>query len=270
MRAHHGHPHAGAADQHLGEVQDLPALVLHLHLLAGVAEILLGPDLRDHVVGDGVGKGPGLVRLALELRLDLLGKLPHARHARAADGLVGGGYHGLDGAGLSEGRHGHQRDDGGAVGVRDDAFMPFRVLGVDLRHDQGHVLLQPEGAGIVHEHGPRVQDVRCEPHGDVVLRRAQNQVEALERVFLRLGDGHRLPLIQDGLAGAPGAGQGPEALHGEVPLRQNLQHLLAHRAGGSQDAYVHSLHGLFLPFGLDFVYYRTPAPKSQGPNANEA
>ena len=37
VAAHHGHTDAGAADTQLRQVHDLPALVLHLHFLAGVA-----------------------------------------------------------------------------------------------------------------------------------------------------------------------------------------------------------------------------------------
>ena len=259
MAAEHRHPHAGAAHLHIGQVQDLPTLVLHLHLLAGVAEVLLGPDLGDHVVGDLVGEGLGRVGLPLQARLDLLRQLPHARHAGAADGLVGGGDHGLDGAHPGQGRHGHEGHDGGAVGVGDDAFVPFGVLRVDLRDDQRHVLPQPEGAGIVHEHGPRVQDMGREPLCDIVLRRAQNEVEAPEGVFPGLHDGHLLPFEQDHLARAAGAGQGPDAPHGEVPLRQYLQHLLAHRAGGAQDAYVHLFHGS-IPLDRINILSHRPTP----------
>ena len=105
---------------------------------------------------------------------------------------------------------------------------------------------------------------------DVVVPRAQDQIEAPEGVLLRFRDGDLLSFEQDGLAGAAGAGQGAEALYGEVPLRQYLQHLLAHRAGGPQDAYVHFLHGRFLPFGLDLYIIAPAVQNHKTENENEA
>jgi hypothetical protein len=59
----------------LGQPHDLPALVHHLRLLAGVA---VGPervDLRDHVEGDLAGKDLarqlGALRVGDDLRLEL-------------------------------------------------------------------------------------------------------------------------------------------------------------------------------------------------------
>ena len=58
-------PDAGTADTQLGQVHDLPALVLHFHLFAGVALELLAADLGNQVEGDLVGEHLGLVGLAV-------------------------------------------------------------------------------------------------------------------------------------------------------------------------------------------------------------
>lgn len=99
---HHGHAHTGAADLHLGQVEDLAALVLHLHLLARVAHVRLTADLGDDVVGDLVLEHLRLDGLARGERRDLIVQLVDAVLARAGDRLIGAGDDGLDGAFLRQ------------------------------------------------------------------------------------------------------------------------------------------------------------------------
>ena len=105
---------------------------------------------------------------------------------------------------MVQGVDGHQRDDGGAVGVGDDALVLLHVLRIDLRHDQGHIRVHAEGAGVIHEHRARLDDGRGELLGDVVLRRAQHDVHALEGLVTGHLHGEVVALPVDGLSHGPG------------------------------------------------------------------
>lgn len=69
-------------------------------------------------------------------------------HAKEAY-LVSADHHALDPGRPVQGGDGHEGDDGGAVGVGDDAPLArlhaLHRLRVDLRDDQGHSFLHPEG-----------------------------------------------------------------------------------------------------------------------------
>ena len=94
--AQHGHAHAGAVHAQLGQVHNLAALVLQLHLLRGKALKLLAANLRNQVARQLGGKRTGLRNLlAAAHRANLSLKLQHAGHAGAGCGLVGGADHAL-------------------------------------------------------------------------------------------------------------------------------------------------------------------------------
>ena len=124
--------------------------------------------------------------------------------AGAGHRLVAAGHDALDGTVVVQGVDGHQRDDGGAVGVGDDSLVLLHVLRIDLRHDQGHIRVHAEGAGVIHEHRARLDDGRGELLGDVVLRRAQHDVYALEGLVTGHLHGEVVALPVDGLSHRPG------------------------------------------------------------------
>ena len=255
MAADHRDADAGAAHLQIRQVQDLAAFVLHLHLLGGIALEGLAADLGDDVIGDLILEHLGLIALALAEGIHLSHQLDGAAGARAADRLIAGGHDALDGTELVQGVDGHQGHDGGAVGVGDDALVPLHILRVDLGDHQGHVLIQAEGAGVVHEHGAGLDDGERVLLGDIVLRRAQHQIQALKGA---VGGGHDLHLAAvEGQLGAraAGAGDGTQLRHGELALLQNLHHLAAHRAGGAQNTYLELFH--FATSSFTKLSYRT-------------
>ena len=217
-------------------MHDLPALVLHLHLLGGIALKGLAADLGDDVIGDLVLEYLGLHRLTLPQQLHLVHQLDGAAGAGAGHRLVAAGHNALDGAVVVQSVDGHQRNDGGAVGVGDDALVLLHVLRIDLRHDQGHIRVHAEGAGVIHEHRARLDDGRGELLGDVVLRRAQHDVHALEGLVTGHLHGDVVALPVDSLSHGPGRRQQVQLLDGEIALGQYLHHLAAHRAGGAQNS----------------------------------
>ena len=251
VAADDGHARAGAADLHLGQVEDLAALVLHLHLLARVAHVRLAADLGDDVVGDLVLEHLRLDGLARGERRDLIVQLVDAVLARAGDRLIGAGDDGLDGAFLRQRVDGDEGDDGGAVGVGDDAAVPLHVLGVDLGDDQRHLGIETEGAGVVDEHRAGLNDGGREALGNVVLRRAEHDVETLKGVVRRLDD-RALPAAEVDLAArAARGGDGAQLADGELALEQNFHHFLTHGARRAENAYIIKLHGITLTFSLN-------------------
>ena len=243
MAAYHRHADAGAADLQLRQVHDLAALVLHLHLLGGIALEGFAADLRDDVIGDLILEHLGRDTLALTQQLHLLHQLLRAACARAGHGLIAGGHNALDGAVVVQGVNGHQADDGGAVGVGDDALVLFGILRVDLRDDQRHVRVKAEGAGVIHEHRAGLDDGGSEALGDVVLRRAQDDVHALKRLVAGQLHGDVPPVPGQHLAHGALRGQQVQLVHREIPLCQHLHHLAAYRAGSAQNRNVIFFHG---------------------------
>ena len=246
VASHDRHTDAGAGNVQLRQVHDLPALVLHLHFLAGVALELLAADLGDQVVGDLVGEGLDIHVLTLLQGLDLVFQLRHTGNAGAGNGLVGGGDHALDGGDGIEGIDGGDGDDGGAVGIADDALVVLHILGVDLGNDQGHVGVQTESGGVIHKNRAGLDDGGGKLLGDVVLGGTQDDIHALEGGIAGFPDGHILTPELQGLTGGPGRGQGDQLTHGEIPLFQNSHHLLAHRTGGTKDGNSVLFHGDYL------------------------
>ena len=242
VAAHDGHAHAGARDVHVRQVQDLAALVLELHLLGGVAVALLAADLRDDVVGDLVREHLRRVGLAGAQGVDLVLQLDRAACARAGHGLIRRHDHVADGRELAQRVDGGQRDDGRAVGIRDDAVVQLHVPGIDLRHDERYVRVQAEGRGVIHEHGAGAHDRGGEALGNVVFRRAEDDVHAGEGGVRRFLDDDVLPLPRHDFAGRAGAREQMQLPDGELALGEDLHHFLSDGAAGAENGNTILLH----------------------------
>jgi len=167
-------------------------------------------------------------------------QLLHRLLAGAGDRLVGGDHHPLDAGGIMQGLQHHHHLDGGAVGVGDDAFVLVQgdVLGIDLRHHQGHVRVHAPGAGVVHHH-------RAGRGGDggILLADAaaggkQGKVNALKGIPGKHVHRDLPAFVGEGFADGALGGQKPELAHRELAFLQTLHHLLAHRAGGAHHCYL--------------------------------
>ncbi|GCC48672.1 hypothetical protein chiPu_0032744 [Chiloscyllium punctatum] len=154
MRAQHRHPHAGDADRDLLVLEDLVGLLDDLGLFVVVAglridrrvvvEQIEGVGMRHHLRG---------VDLSVEIGAGGFDELVHRGSSRAARGLVGRDDHPLDAVLLVDRPQRHQRGDGGAVRVGDDALVIADAPRVDLGDHQRHVRVHPERRGIVDHHG---------------------------------------------------------------------------------------------------------------------
>ena len=219
-------------------MQDLAALVLQLHLFGGVAVFAYAADARDEVEEDLVRERLCRERFALRVSFCLRFKLRKPFGTRAGYRLIGGGDERFNGRDPRDGRKRHQRDDGGAVGVGDDAVVLERIAGVDLRHDERHIRVKAEGAGIVHKHRARSFDGGGKALCDVVFRRAEHDVHAFKRRVAGFLDDDFPPCKGNGLARAARACKQAQLCNGEVALGKHFDHLLPDGARCAEDGYV--------------------------------
>ena len=142
---------------------------------------------------------------------------------------------------------GHEADDGGAVGIGDDALVGGDVGGVDLGDDQRHVLVETEGVAVVDAHRAALDGLGEQLARDLVARGAEHDVDALEGIGLGEHHRHVLPAEAHGAAHRARARQGHELGHGEVTLLETLNHLLADDARRTKNGNPLAAHR-YLPF----------------------
>ena len=243
MAAHDRYTDAGTRYAQVRQVHDLAALVLHLHLFARIALVLLAADLRDEVIGDLVREDLRLHGLAGAQCLDLLGQLHGAARACAGNSLIRRGDHGADRTDGVERVHGRDRDDRRAVRAGDDAVVQLHILGIDLRDDKRHIIVHAVGGRVVHKHRARAHDLRRVETGDVTLGSTEHDIEAAEVLLRRLldHDGAAVPLHD--LARAAAAGKQAQLRDRELTLRKNLHHFAADRTGRAENTDFIQFHG---------------------------
>ena len=258
VAADHGNTDAGAGDCQIRQVHQLPAFVLHLHFFAGVAFKLFAADLGNQVECDLMGEDLGLVGLALTQGFHFVHQFNGTACTGTGNSLIGGGSHGADGGDLVQRIDSGDGDDGGAVGVGDDALVVLHILGVDLRNDQRHIGVQTECGGVIHEGGTGCHDGRGKPLGNVVFSSTQDDVHTLKGFIAGFLYGDIFAAELHGFAGASGAGQRNQLSHGEIPLLQNFHHFTSYGAGSAQDGNSISFHGVNLPLFILRNCYREP------------
>ena len=177
-------PDAGGADPDRGVTEDLAGLVDQLALLVGVV-VAVGEAarLRQDVEGDLVRVDVADGVAPVEHRPRLLQQLVDRRLAGPRDGLVGRDHQPLDPGlvleRLERDDHLHRR----AVRVGDDPPVALGGVGIHLGDDERHVVVHPEVAGVVDDHGARLDEARRPLGADRPAGRGEDQVEALDRVL---------------------------------------------------------------------------------------
>ena len=227
-------------------MHDLAAFVLQLHFLVGIVIVHTGADVGHHVAGDLAGEDLGLHGLAGGQSVQLFFQLYNTGLAGTGHGLIGAGYHALNGGQLVQGVDGHGGDDGGAVGVGNDAVMLESVLGVDLGHNQRNVGVHTEGGGVVNEDGACLDDIGGKLPGEAAAYGTQYDIHTLEGIGSGFAHDDLFAAEGDSAACAAGRGQRQQGGNGEVALFQNLQHFTAHGTGGAQNGNVIFLHRKWL------------------------
>ncbi len=128
MRAHDGDADAGGGDLGFVVAPDLVGFADHLHFFLVVAVLVHVGVVAEEVEGVLLLEELGLGLFACEDVAGLVFEFLHALVARAGGGLIGRNVHALDLEGFMEGGECDDHDDGGAVGVGDDAALAAAAL----------------------------------------------------------------------------------------------------------------------------------------------
>ena len=126
----YGHAHGGCSDAHFVIMHNLFSFVNHLHLFFSVEIVEENVDLRNQVEGDGIMLSKGCRRknmcfhlATFSISLSLVSELVDALLAGARNSLVGGNNDTFNASEVIERLKSHNHDNGGAVGIGDNAFM---------------------------------------------------------------------------------------------------------------------------------------------------
>ena len=119
---------------------------------------------------------------ALAVSLSLVGELVNALFARAGNSLIGRNDNTFNACQVIQRFQCHNHNNGRAVGVSDNALVLQDVFGVNLRHNQRHLGIHTEGAGVVDNNGTSFHSVRSELLGNAATSE-QSDINTLEGVF---------------------------------------------------------------------------------------
>ncbi len=153
----------------------------------------------------------------------------------------------------------HGEHDGGAVRIGDDLPLPaarallaghqLQVVGIDLRHQQRHIALHAVVARIGNHHVAGLREGALDLGGDRGIHGGEQQARRVAGLALfhrQVRDGIRRAAAQVPghgvavfLAGGAVAGAQPLQVEPGMAL-QELDEMLAHHAGGAEDAYFDS------------------------------
>uniref|UniRef100_A0A0A9F146 Cl345_1a n=1 Tax=Arundo donax TaxID=35708 RepID=A0A0A9F146_ARUDO len=141
-----------------------------------------------------------------------------------------------------ERRGSHEADDGRAIRIRHNSTLPQpdirHGLGVDLRYHKRHLGVQPERGAVVHHDGAAGDGRGREFPADAPAGAEERDVDAIERPARgEVLDGVLAVLEGETLPRGPLAGEEAEAAVGEVPVGDDAEELLAHRARGADDGH---------------------------------
>ena len=231
------HAHAGRGDFDR-RVDDLFGFGDHLPFFLGRTVFEEDVDMRNHVEGDLLGElAGGLVIGRVVDAFGLIPKLINAFLARAGNRLVSRDDDALDLGAVVQRLQRHDHLRGRAVGVGDDVFLGIavHVLRVHLGHDQRHVLIIAVKRGVIDHHAARFGSGRGVFLGRFGAHGKERHVPASEVESVEVFGLQGLVPKADFRAQRTAAGQSHDLVHGELTLREDVQHFTAHIACGTDD-----------------------------------
>ena len=191
MAAVNGHAHGGRRDPHIVIVENLLGLIDHLHFFLGIQVVQEHINLRNQVEGDGImffqtggRQNVGNHFPAFCISFGLIRQFVDAFLAGAADCLISGNDDTFDAGQIVQRFQRHAHDDGGTVGIGDDAFVFQDGLGIDFRNDQRHFRIHTEGAGVVNDNCACLYRDGSKLFGDAAAGK-QGDVNAVKGIFFR-------------------------------------------------------------------------------------
>ena len=126
-------------------------------------------------------------------------------------------------------------DGSGTIRICDDALVQENVVGVDLGHNQGHIDLHAERAGVVDHDGSGSRDGSAELLGNGGARAEQGDVHALERIFGHLFDRDGFAVELERFADGTSGGEKFQVFDGEIALLKCKKHLDTYGTRGARD-----------------------------------
>mmetsp|Transcript_24192 Transcript_24192/g.29338 ORF Transcript_24192/g.29338 Transcript_24192/m.29338 type:complete len:290 (+) Transcript_24192:684-1553(+) len=223
----------------VGVIPDLASLLHHLHLLLVVSIFhhvgVVGEQVECVLASEDVGGE----RLAIDNLLGLLLQLCHSSGSSTRGGLVGGDHHAVHTHSLVEGSGSHQADDGGAVGVGNNAtsagLHPSHCLWVNFGDHQRDTFGHPEGTAVVDNHCALLRSDWSEFLADGAASREERDVHAVPAVLCEFFNSVGLTVEVNLLSCRPSAGKHLHLAVREVALDKHLQEFLTNSTGHSSD-----------------------------------
>ena len=223
-------------------MHDLLGLVVHLHLLLGVAVVGEDVDLRDDIECQLVSELLDCRFLTGEHLAVLLVELGHRGGSGTARSLIAGDVDPFDVADVLQRLEGDDHHYGGAVRIGyDSAWADQSIFRIALRHDKRHILIHTECARIVYHDSTMLGDRLCELLAGAASGTCECEVHALEIIImLKQSDFNFLPAESVLPSCTAGASEKQKLIHREIPLVKHTEELLSHCATGAYYCYFHS------------------------------
>ncbi len=237
----------GDTDAHCRAVgigmHNLLSLVVHLHLLLGIAVVGEGVNLWYDIEGKLVGKLLNSRFFACKNLTVLLNKLGHGGGSCPTGGLVAGDMNASDMADVLKCLKGYNHHNSGAVGIGDYTTWTLEgISGIAFGDDEGDVLIHAEGAGIVYHDG----SIACDGLGiitaDAGTGTGECDIYATEIVVV-LKETDFYLLASECVLGSCAAltAEQQQLVYGKVSLVQYAKELLSYGTACSYNGYLHFL-----------------------------
>jgi len=124
----------------------------------------------------------------------------------------------------------------------DTTWAVQRIFSVDLRHDQRHIIVHAEGAGVVDHHSPIFRYRVCKLLTRSGTGRGKGDIHTF-KIIVVLQQFHLIVLTLEIIkaSGTTCRAEQHKVIHGEITLSENAQELLSHSAAGTDNSYSHNL-----------------------------
>ena len=136
--------------------------------------------------------------------------------------LVSRGVDARDIPGLMQRHQGGEHDDGGAVGVGDDALMLESIIWIHLGHHQGHIGIHAEGRRVIDQRRTGLEAGSGVFFGDATTDGEEGDVHPFKRAFTELLHGDILTLKGHGFTGGARTGKQAQLINRHFVRLENL------------------------------------------------
>ena len=214
---------------------------MHFHLLASVTVVAKDVDMWDYVVGQLVGEAFHMRSSTTGYGAILVVEFLHSSSTGAAGGLVSGHVHAADFPAAMQSVEGHNHLDCGAVGIGNNAARCAEgIIAVDFRHNQRHVVVHAESAGIVDHNSAVTSDYISKLERSATTCRNQGEVYTREVAFGREEfDSDGFTTKRNSTAGAAFRAEQSQIVDGEGTPLEQFKKFTADSSAGPDNCNVH-------------------------------